>query len=31
VAGKMLVIHDEFSFQPSTIQPLVFNWDDDPF
>jgi len=31
VAGKMLVIHDEFSFQPSTMQPLVFNWDDDPF
>jgi EthD domain len=31
VAGKMLVIHDEFSFQPSTMQPLVFTWDDDPF
>ena len=31
VAGKMVVIHDEFSFQPSTMQPLIFSWDDDPF
>jgi hypothetical protein len=29
VVGKMLVIHDELSFQPSTTQPLVFSWDDD--
>jgi hypothetical protein len=26
VVGKVLVIHDEFSFQPSTTQPLVFSW-----
>ena len=24
---KMRVIHDEFSFQPSTVQPLGFSWD----
>jgi hypothetical protein len=23
---KMRVVHDEFSFQPSTTQPLPFNW-----
>jgi hypothetical protein len=30
LVGKMLVIHDEFSFQPSVMQPLAFNWDDGP-
>lgn len=25
---KMRVIHDEFSFQPSTTQPLSFSWED---
>lgn len=30
VVGKMLVIHDELSFQPSTMQPLALNWDDRP-
>ncbi len=30
VVGKMLVIHDEFSFQPSTTQPSAFNWDAGP-
>jgi EthD domain len=27
VVAKMHVVHDEFSFQPSTVQPLPFNWD----
>lgn len=26
VAAKMRVVHDEFSFQPSTMQPLAFAW-----
>ena len=30
VVGKMLVIHDELSFQPSTMQPLALMWDDGP-
>jgi hypothetical protein len=28
VVGRMLVIHDELSFQPSTMQPLALLWDD---
>lgn len=27
VVGRMRVVHDEFSFQPSTTQPLPFSWD----
>jgi hypothetical protein len=23
---KMRVVHDEFSFQPSTTQPMAFSW-----
>ena len=26
VVAKMRVVHDEFSFQPSTTQPLPFSW-----
>jgi hypothetical protein len=26
VVAKMRVVHDEFSFQPSTTQPIPFNW-----
>lgn len=26
VAARMRVVHDEFSFQPSTMQPLPFTW-----
>lgn len=26
VVAKVRVVHDEFSFQPSTMQPLPFNW-----
>ncbi len=28
VVAKMRVVHDEFSFQPSTTQPLPFSWRD---
>jgi hypothetical protein len=28
LVGKVHVVHDEFSFQPSTTQPLAFSWDD---
>lgn len=28
LAARMRVVHDEFSFQPSTMQPLPFNWAD---
>jgi len=27
LVAKMHVVNDEFSFQPSTMQPLPFNWD----
>lgn len=27
VIGRMRVVHDEFSFQPSTTQPLAFDWE----
>lgn len=30
LAAKMRVVHDEFSFQPSTMQPLSFSWSDEP-
>jgi hypothetical protein len=26
VVAKMRVVHDEFSFQPSTTQPIPFDW-----
>lgn len=26
IAAKMRVVHDEFSFQPSTTQPMPFSW-----
>ena len=26
LAAKMHVVHDEFSFQPSTMQPIPFKW-----
>jgi hypothetical protein len=28
LVAKMLVVHDEFSFQSSTMQPLSFDWSD---
>ena len=28
LATKLHVVHDEFSFQPSTMQPLPFSWED---
>lgn len=28
LVARVLVVHDEFSFQPSTTQPLLFRWDD---
>jgi uncharacterized protein YukJ len=30
VVGKVLVIHDELSFQPSTMQPLPLIWESGP-
>jgi hypothetical protein len=27
-AARLHVVHDEFSFQPTTMQPLPFNWPD---
>jgi hypothetical protein len=27
IVAKLRVVHDEFSFQPSTTQPLAFSWD----
>jgi len=27
LVAKMRVVHDEFSFQPSTTQPMPFSWD----
>jgi len=29
LAARMRVVHDEFSFQPSTMQPLPFSWSDE--
>jgi hypothetical protein len=26
IVAKMRVVHDEFSFQPSTTQPMAFSW-----
>jgi hypothetical protein len=26
IVAKMRVVHDEFSFQPSTTQPMPFSW-----
>jgi hypothetical protein len=26
IVARMRVVHDEFSFQPSTTQPLPFSW-----
>lgn len=28
LVAKLHVVHDEFSFQPSTMQPIPFDWDD---
>ncbi len=28
LVGKVRVVHDEFSFQPSTMQPIPFTWEE---